>query len=71
MNAVTSEQLEAVVKESEDAFFEAAADHIRTLRAWIEMLDASTDFDRAIAYKRQRLRLLETLLRQLGVSAER
>jgi len=65
MNAVTSEHLEAVVKESEDSFFEAATDHISTLRAWIEMQDASTDFDRTIAYKRQRLRLLETLLRQL------
>ena len=65
MNAITSEHLEAVVKESEDSFFEAATDHIRTLRAWIEMQDASTDFNRSIAYKRQRLRLLETLVRQL------
>jgi hypothetical protein len=71
MNAVTSEHLEAVVKEAEDNFFEAATDHIRTLRAWIEMQDASADFDRTIAYKRQRLRLLETLLRQLrGPSPE-
>ena len=65
MNVITSEHLEAVVKESEDAFFEAALSHIRTLRAWIEMQDASTDFNRIIAYKRQRLRLLETIVRQL------
>jgi hypothetical protein len=65
MDTVTNEHLDIVLKESEGELLEAASAYTRTLRAWIEMQDSSVDDDHGLAFKRQRLRIVETVMRQL------